>query len=71
MGDKVWVQCTQCGKLYKVKATYSSDDDIYIELQCPRCRDGTRHLMIGEHKEDVYLCGDPFLDERYFNYNTK
>ena len=74
MVDKVWVQCAKCGKLHKVKNkdVLISKDDLYIEIIfCPRCRDGTRHLLVGEDKEDVYLYGNTFLDERYFIYNTK
>ena len=71
MEGKVYVQCTQCGELHKTKAVYSSDDDVYIELHCPFCRDDTNHLIIGQNKEDVYLNGDTFLDKRYFKYNTK
>ena len=74
MGDKVWVQCTRCGNLHQVKSKDASisDDDLYTEpLWCPRCRDGTKHLLIGEHKEDIYLTGDSTLDERFYFYNTK
>ena len=74
MGDKVWVQCSKCGYLHRVKEKDASisDDDLYTtELYCPRCRDGTKHLLIGEHKDDVYLYGDNMLDERFYNYNTK
>lgn len=73
MGDKVWVQC-KCGHLHKVKSKDASisDDDLYTEpLFCPRCRDGTKHLVIGEHKEDIYLYGDCTLDDRYYSYKTK
>jgi phage FluMu protein Com len=71
MGDRVWVQCQVCGELYKANAKYSSDDDLYIQLHCPRCRDGTNHLLIGEHADDVYIYGNTVLDERFYNYNTK
>ena len=71
MGDMVWVQCQVCGKLHKTKASYSSEDDLFIELQCPRCRDGTDHLLIGPNRDDVYLTGNANLDERYYIYNTK
>ena len=73
MNDMVWVQCQECGKLYKVKTkdTSMSDDDLYIQLCCPKCRDGTRHLLIGENREDVYIYGDITLDERYYKYDTK
>jgi hypothetical protein len=74
MGDMVWVQCARCGHLHRVKEKDASlsDDDLYItELFCFRCRDGTKHLLIGEDKYDVYLYGDTTLDERFYNYNTK
>ena len=74
MGDKVWVQCQKCGHLHRVKSKEASisDDGLYTDpLCCPRCRDGTKHLLIGENPEDRYLMGDTFLDERYFIYNTK
>lgn len=71
MKDAVYVQCQQCGYLHKVETKDTSEDDLYIKLCCPRCRDGTKHLLIGEHREDVYWYGDITLDERYYNYNTK
>ena len=71
MGDAVWVQCQQCGKLYRVKTQQPSDDDLYIQLHCPRCRDGTNHLWIGTYKDEVYIYGNANLDERIYKYNTK
>ena len=71
MGDKVFVQCQVCGKVHQVKSKDASisDDDLYTEpLWCPRCRGGTKHLLIGENKEDCYIYGDNSLDERYFIY---
>ena len=71
MGDKIYVQCAKCGNLHKVKSKDASisDDDLYTEpLWCPKCRDGTKHLLIGEHEDDRYIYGDSSLDERYFIY---
>ena len=70
MGDKVFVQCQVCGHLHKIKMKDASisDDDLYTKLYCPRCRDGTKHLLIGEHQDSIYEAGDTFLDERYFIY---
>ena len=71
MRDKVFVQCSRCGNLHQVKSKDASisDDDLYItELYCPRCRDGTKHLLIGEYRDDVYQFGSVNLDERYFIY---
>lgn len=69
MGDKAWVQCSRCGHLHRVKNKDASisDDDLYTEpIYCQKCRDGTKHLLIGGHKDDVYLFGDNTLDERYY-----
>jgi phage FluMu protein Com len=71
MGKEKWVQCQQCGCLHKAKASDPSEDDLYITLRCPRCRDGTNHLLIGEHADDVYIYGNTILDARYYEYNTK
>ena len=71
MGEKVWVQCSRCGNLHQVKSKDASisDDDLYTEpIYCTKCRDGTKHLFIGEHREDVYQFGSDNLDERYFIY---
>ena len=74
MGEKMWVQCSRCGNLHQVKSKDASisDDDLYTEpIFCPKCRDGTKHLLIGEHADDVYIYGNTVLDERFYNYNTK
>lgn len=71
MGDKVWVQCQCCGKTHRVKNKDASisDDDLYTEpIFCPRCRESTKHLVIGEYQDGIYEAGNTFLDERYFIY---
>lgn len=71
MREENWMQCQVCGQLHKVKMKDTSDEDVFIELYCPRCRDETSHILIGKYREDVYLYGNMNLDERYFIYNTK
>ena len=69
MKDRVWVQCSRCGHLHKIKSKDASisDDDLYTEpIYCNFCRDSTKHLIIGEYKDDVYLYGDSSLDERFY-----
>ncbi len=70
MRDDGWVQCQVCGNLHKVMIHNLSEEDLYIEAHCRKCRDDTKHLWIGQNKEDVYLYGNTFLDERYFIYKT-
>lgn len=73
MGDTRWVQCQSCGKLYKVNSKYIvyDDDDLYIYLYCPECKGGTKHLDVGEHRDDVYVYGNMSLLGDYYLYNTK
>jgi hypothetical protein len=69
MGDKVWVQCQICGELHEVQSKDASisDDDLYTtKIYCSKCRDGTKHILIGENKEDIYVFGNINLDKRYF-----
>ena len=69
MEGKVWVQCAKCGNLHRVKNNEASisGDDLYTEpIFCSKCRDGTKHLLIGQCAEDVYMLGDITLDERYY-----
>lgn len=71
MGDRVWTQCQVCGELHQVENARLSDDDLYIKLHCPCCRDRTNHLLIGKNADDVYIYGNMVLDTRYYEYNTK
>jgi hypothetical protein len=69
MGNAVWVQCAQCGKLHRVKSKEAliSDDDLYTKpIFCPKCRDGTKHLWCGENQEDIYMHYDVNLDPKYY-----
>ena len=69
MGDKVYVQCQTCGKVHRVDVgdAQISDDALYTEpIYCSRCRDGTKHLLIGPDKYEIYANGNILLDKRYY-----
>jgi hypothetical protein len=69
MGDKVWVQCSKCGNLTKVKSkdTSISEDDLYTKpMWCGLCRDETKHIWCGADETDIYINYDANLDRRYF-----
>ena len=66
MGDKVWIQCQICGCLHRVKMKNTSEDDLYIEEHCPKCRDETPHIWCGEHIEDIYMYYNANLDTRIY-----
>lgn len=66
-----WAQCQVCGHLHKVKMRDISEDDLYIQEHCPKCRDDTNHLWCGENREDVYIYYNLNVDPNFYNYNTK
>lgn len=68
MGDVVWIQCQKCGELHEAKARQPSEDDLYIELYCPKCKDSTSHLWIGTYRDEVYIYGNANLDPRIYEY---
>ena len=65
MGGDNWIQCQVCGELHKVKTKDTSEDDLFIDEYCPRCRDGTKHLWCGE-PEDIYMNYNLNVDPRYY-----
>lgn len=65
----MWFQCQQCGYLHKEKIRDNSEN-LYIKIECPKCRGETKHVCVGEHKEDVYLYGNLNVDPRYYNKKT-
>lgn len=72
MGDMVWIQCQTCGHLYKIRNNKTSaQDDLYIEVFCPKCRDETQHLICGEDETEISYYYNANLDPRYYDYNTK
>ena len=71
MEDKVWVQCQVCGKLHKQETFYNIEDEIYIKVLCPGCRDDTMHLVLSEDESEIYSLYNVNIDPRYYNYTTK
>ena len=70
MGEMVWVQCQDCGKIHQVKSKDASisDDDLYTNpIYCLRCRGETKHILIGD-KADTYIYANNNLDERFLIY---
>ena len=68
MKDDVFVQCQVCGKLYRAKSedVSISDEDLYIKIFCPKCRDDTDHLWCGENETEIYYYYNANLDSRYY-----
>jgi hypothetical protein len=70
MGEEGWAQCQVCGELHEIKIHNLSDEDLFIWEHCPRCRDETKHLWLGE-QDDIYIGYNLNIDPRYYKYNTK
>lgn len=59
-----YVQCTQCGCIYKIEKTLD-ENIIYIDSKCPDCAN-KRALNIGKDILDQYELYDVTLDSRYY-----
>lgn len=66
MKEEGWVQCQVCGALHKIQMKDVSDEDLFIDEYCPRCRDGTPHLWCGEDETEIYYYYNANLDPRYY-----
>lgn len=69
MVDIIWIQCSKCGTLHKVKSNVASisDDDLYTEpIWCPKCRDETKHLNCYADDTEVYYYYNANLDPRMY-----
>ena len=63
---RTFLQCTDCGKIYRVDRAYSIES-LYVDSFCPRCNNG-RALNIGNDEMDLYLYYDVTKDSRYSEY---
>lgn len=66
-GQKTWVQCTQCGKVYSISQRVPVSE-LYVESECPKCGYEDMALNCGDNEDDIYLYYDPYMDERYYKY---
>jgi phage FluMu protein Com len=68
MSGEVWMQCQHCGKLHQQKIQYNIEEDFYIKVWCPGCRDDTSHLICSEYEDEIYFYYNANLDERFYKY---
>ena len=71
MRRDVYVQCQFCGTLHKQEVCYNIEDEIYIKVLCPGCRDDTTHLVCSDDESEIYSLYNVNIDPRYYNYTTK
>ena len=65
-----YYQCTTCGAIISLERELALESDIYADLCCDKCR-RSKALYLGDKQEDFYIYENNFLDQRYFNYDTK
>jgi hypothetical protein len=66
-----YVQCQVCGEISQVDIEYDLENDLYVKLKCPGCRNETTHLPCGDKAENLYLAYNLNIDPKYYNYKTK
>lgn len=64
--DCSYIQCLNCGGIYIMEHKIPISVSI-VKSECPRCQ-YDRGLHCGYNEMDVMELKDPYLDERYFNY---
>lgn len=67
MVRKMWLQCQSCGVLYR-KEVECDIEDIYIQDECPKCRDETTHLVCGKNEDELYWFYNVNVDPQYYKY---
>lgn len=63
-GKSTYLQCTNCGNIYKVDQAFSTES-LYIDSLC-KCCGNKKALNLGEDENDIYIYYDVTKDERYY-----
>jgi hypothetical protein len=66
MKKSEWLQCQICGFLHKEEIEIDIENDLYVRVECPHCRDTTMHLSCGDNEDDLYLTYNLNIDPRYY-----
>ena len=69
--SREYVQCQGCGNIHQIDVEYDKENDLYVKVNCPKCRDESTHLLCGSKAEDLYLTYNLNIDPRYYDYKTK
>lgn len=67
MRGKTYVQCQNCGKVYKFPRIVARDK-LYVQSYCPECGAETA-LNLGNKEEDIYELYNVNIDPRYYEYD--
>jgi DNA-directed RNA polymerase subunit RPC12/RpoP len=66
-GD-IYIQCTQCGHVHKIKRNLEVEYEMYVYHICSKCGHN-RGLYLGDNLDDFYELYSLNEDARYYIYN--
>ena len=62
-------QCQCCGGSHiEGRNSIAEEDELFVKLKCPHCRQTTQHLWCGENETDYYTYYNSNLDPRIYKY---
>lgn len=64
-----YVQCLSCGRIYMTERKIPITKSV-VNSDCPKCG-WHKGLNCGEDELDIMEFYDPYLDKRFYEYNTK
>lgn len=66
--NEEYYQCTECGHIHRaqVDKVIDLDDDLYCATYCPKCKEITKQLWVGEDKDEISYYYDVTMDRRYY-----
>ena len=65
-----YTQCQECGCIHQVDIQFNIEE-LFVKLECPKCRGATTHLLCGNKEEDLYATYNLNIDPKYYQYKTK
>ena len=66
--NEQYYQCSGCGYIHRAQVDKVIDlkNDLYYATYCPKCKEITKQLWVGEDESEVYALYDNTLDIRYY-----
>ena len=68
--EDIYIQCTQCGYVHKIKNNLEIEDELYIDYICSKCGNN-RGLYLGNNLDYFYELYSLNEDSRYYTYHNK
>lgn len=62
-----WFQCQWCGHVFQVPQSFS-DDTMYRNFYCSKCKETRISLYLGKHKDEEHEFGNSNLNQHIYEY---